>query len=66
MCYNERKVRISEEENMKKGLRLWSLLTIAFISTLFLITSLFYGLMVYQTAQSVRKTESKLLLSIGK
>ncbi|CEN28367.1 hypothetical protein [Pseudolactococcus piscium] len=41
---------------MKKGLRLWSLLTIAFISTLFLITSLFYGLMVYQTAQSVRKT----------
>ena len=51
---------------MKKGLRLWSLLTIAFISTLFLITSLFYGLMVYQTAQSVRKTESKLLLSIGK
>ena len=51
---------------MKKGLRLWSLLTIAFISTLFLITSLFYGLMIYQTAQSVRKTESKLLLSIGK
>lgn len=51
---------------MKKGLRLWALLSIIFISTLLITNTVLYGVILYQDAKVVQKREEKLLLSVGK
>ncbi|MFQ7235524.1 MAG: sensor histidine kinase, partial [Enterococcus hulanensis] len=51
---------------MKKGLRLWALLSIIFISTLLITNTILYGVILYQDAKTVQKREEKLLLSVGK
>ncbi|MDT2703495.1 hypothetical protein P7D94_08460 [Enterococcus dongliensis] len=51
---------------MKKGLRLWALLSIIFVSTLLITNTILYGVILYQDANTVQKREEKLLLSLGK
>lgn len=50
---------------MKKSWRLWSLLSVAFVVVLLVVTSLLYGLILYQNSRYMRKTESQLLLDLG-
>lgn len=50
---------------MKKGLRLWALLSIIFVATLLVTNTILYGLILYQDAQAVQKKEEELLLSVG-
>ncbi|MBV7389394.1 Spo0B domain-containing protein [Enterococcus alishanensis] len=51
---------------MKKGLRLWMLLAISFISVLLVVTTLFYLLISYQNTRYIQKEEGNLLLRTGK
>ncbi|MBM7711101.1 Spo0B domain-containing protein [Enterococcus xiangfangensis] len=51
---------------MKKGLRLWALLSIIFVSTLLITNTILYGVILYQDAKTVQKREEKLLLDLGK
>ncbi|MDT2638293.1 sensor histidine kinase [Enterococcus dongliensis] len=51
---------------MKKGLRLWALLSIIFVSTLLITNTILYGVILYQDANTVQKREEKLLLPLGK
>ena len=50
---------------MKKRWRLWSILTLAFVVVLIVVTSLMYGLILKQNANFVQAREEKLLLDIG-
>ncbi len=50
---------------MKKGLRLWTLLSIIFVATLLITNTILYGLILYQDAQMVQKKEEDLLLAVG-
>jgi two-component system CitB family sensor kinase len=51
---------------MKKGLRLWALLSIIFIATLLVTNTVLYSVILYQDAKIVQKREEELLLSVGK
>lgn len=51
---------------MKKGLRLWSLLTLVFTLVLLVVSSLLYSLILHQNALLVRRNEESLLLSVGR
>lgn len=50
---------------MKRGMRLWGVLTLAFTLVLLVVTSVLYGLILHQNAKSVRSNEEHLLLSVG-
>lgn len=51
---------------MKKGVRLWVLLTVTFVTTLCLLLSLFYGILTLQTADHVKEKEGQQLLRVGR
>lgn len=51
---------------MKKPLRLWASLSLILVSMIVVTTSLFYGIMLYDTHQSIKNQETHLLTSTGK
>lgn len=51
---------------MKKGLRLWGVLTLVFTIVLLIVTSILYGLVLIQNSTFIRSNEEHLLLSVGK
>lgn len=51
---------------MKKGLRLWGVLTLVFTIVLLIVTSILYGLVLIQNSIFIRSNEEHLLLSVGK
>jgi two-component system CitB family sensor kinase len=51
---------------VKKGLRLWGVLTVVFTIVLLLVTSILYGLVLIQNSSFIRSNEEQLLLSVGK
>lgn len=51
---------------MKKPLRLWASLSLILVSMIVITTSLFYGIMLHDTHQSIKNQETHLLTSTGK
>ncbi|HEQ9666261.1 sensor histidine kinase [Streptococcus pyogenes] len=51
---------------MKKPLRLWASLSLILVSMIVVTTSLFYGIMLHDTHQSIKNQETHLLTSTGK
>lgn len=51
---------------MKKGLRLWGILTLVFTIVLLIVTSILYGFVLIQNSSFIRSSEEHLLLSVGK
>jgi two-component system CitB family sensor kinase len=51
---------------MKKGAKLWRLLSVIFITTLIVMITFFYGVMTKQTIKEVRKNQEESLLALGK
>lgn len=51
---------------MKKPLSLWASLSLILVSMIVVTTSLFYGIMLHDTHQSIKNQETHLLTSTGK
>lgn len=51
---------------MKKGPRLWSLLTLAFVAVLLVVSAVLFGSILFQNARFVRNKEENLLLAVGR
>ncbi len=50
---------------MKKGLRLWALLSIIFVSTLLITNTILYGVILYQDANTVQKEKKNYCYRLG-
>ncbi|MGM0123310.1 sensory box histidine kinase [Enterococcus sp. AZ194] len=51
---------------MKKGAKLWRLLSVVFITTLIVMITFLYGVMTKQTIKEVRKNQENSLLALGR